>query len=89
MSDKKHLNKNKLIKIMDKKELEYTKDQLKKHLILLEDHLKSGECPWCIDKHLTAIEGYSEEGITQTNNIEEKMKFIKIAESARKLRKML
>ncbi len=73
----------------ENKELEYTKEQLKKHLILLEDHLKTQECPWCVDKHLAAIEGYSEEGMTQASDLEEKLKFMKMAEAARKLRKAL
>jgi len=34
-----------------------TKDKIKKHLILLEDNLKSNPCPDCIQKHISAIEG--------------------------------
>lgn len=71
-------------------ELEYTKEQIKKHLILLEDHLKTGECPWCVkNKHLLALEGYAEEGMMQTDDPKEKLEFIKLAEAARKLRKTL
>jgi hypothetical protein len=43
--------------------LGYTKDQIIKNLILLEEHFKNYQCPICIDKHLMAIEGYCEEGM--------------------------
>jgi len=68
---------------------EYTKHQLKKHFILLEDHMKSNTCPDCVDKHLSAIEGYAEEGTTQAESDAEKLAFIKIAEAVRKLRKVI
>lgn len=68
---------------------DYTKDEIKKHLVLLEDHLKSDPCPDCLDKHLTAIEGYSEEGTSQTDSEAEKLQFLQLAEKARELRKSL
>jgi hypothetical protein len=43
--------------------LGYTKEQIAKNLILLEEHFKNYQCPICINKHLLAIEGYAEEGI--------------------------
>lgn len=43
--------------------LDYTKEQIAKNLILLEEHFKNYQCPICINKHLLAIEGYAEEGI--------------------------
>jgi len=75
--------------IMKDQHYNYTKDQIKKHLILLEDHLKSNPCSDCIQKHISAIEGYAEEGTLQTDSETEKMQFLQLAEKARELRKSL
>jgi len=46
------------------RDLLYGLDQIKKHLILLQDHLTSGSCPSCVkDKHLPAIQAYAEEAL--------------------------
>lgn len=47
--------------------LTYTKDQIAKNLIALEDHAKSYPCPICIGKHLLALEEYAEEGIPMSD----------------------
>lgn len=72
---------------MDDPNLDYTKQQIKKHQILLEDHLKSNPCPDCVNKHLTAIEGYAEEGITLSDNPLLTAKFVNLAIETRNARK--
>jgi hypothetical protein len=67
----------------------YTKDEIKKNLVLLEAHGKNNPCPDCIDKHLIAIEGLSEEGVLMTENPDERQKFLDMAEWARRARKEL
>lgn len=68
---------------------EYTKNQMKKHLIALEDHVKANTCPDCMEKHLLAIEEYGEEGSTMTLTPEERLRWLDIAEWARNTRKKL
>jgi intein/homing endonuclease len=43
----------------------------------------------CIQKHISAIEGYAEEGTLQTDSETEKIHFLQLAEKARELRKSL
>lgn len=43
--------------------LRYTKEQIAKNLILLEEHFKNYPCAECIEKHLLSVVGYSEEGL--------------------------
>jgi hypothetical protein len=66
--------------------LGYTKEQLAKNLILLEEHFKNYKCPVCIDKHLLAIEGYAEEGIPMST--EDAPLFVEIASFTRDVRKI-
>ena len=73
----------------DKEHLDYTKDELKKNLVLLEAHGKNYQCPECVSKHLLAIEGLSEEGSLMTNDKEEREMFLKMSEWARNMRKSL
>jgi hypothetical protein len=68
---------------------EYTKDQIKKNLILLEDHAKSYPCPECLSKHLLNIEGLAEEGSLMTDDERERLNFLKLAEISRLARKKL
>lgn len=44
----------------------YTKEQIAKQLILLEEHFKNYPCHECMTKHLLGTIGYSEEGIGMT-----------------------
>lgn len=67
--------------------LDYTQRQIKKHQILLEDHFKANPCPDCINKHLTAIEGYAEEGITLSDNPLQTARFVNLAIETRNQRK--
>jgi len=67
----------------------YTKDELKKNLVLLEGHGKSNPCPECVEKHLLNIEGLSEEGTLMTQRPEERQMFFDIAEWARNTRRKL
>jgi intein/homing endonuclease len=43
----------------------------------------------CVQKHISAIEGYAEEGTSQTDSEAEKLQFLQLAEKARELRKSL
>ena len=45
----------------------YTKREIAKQLILLENHLEGYPCMECMTKHLLAIDGFSDEGIAMTN----------------------
>ncbi|MFH7835239.1 MAG: hypothetical protein QXL51_01410 [Candidatus Aenigmatarchaeota archaeon] len=67
----------------------FTDAEIEKHTVLLQDHIEDFNCPECIAKHLLAIEGYAEEGSLQTDDEKEKLKYLKIAETVRKLRKIL
>lgn len=67
----------------------YTRDQIAKHLALLEEHLKNYQCPDCISKHLLLTEGYSEEASLFTTDEKERLKFLKLADTARAMRKEL
>lgn len=66
---------------------DYTVSQIKKHQILLEDHMKANPCPDCVKKHLTAIEGYAEEGITMSESPEQTANFVNLAIETRNARK--
>jgi len=74
--------------------LVYTKDELEKQMILLENHLKQapsmdkGFCSECIDKHLKCIEGLSEEGTLFAEGPSEREMFLGFARKARKMRDM-
>jgi len=67
----------------------YTKDEIKKNLVLLEAHGKNYPCPECISKHLLSIEGLAEEGTLMTKTPEEREQFLKMAEWARNTRRQL
>jgi len=63
--------------------LEYTHNEIKKNLALLENHLKQALfsdkdfCKECIEKHLLILEGLAEEGITACEDCnEEKYKIL-------------
>jgi hypothetical protein len=68
---------------------DYTVDEIKKNLILLENHLKNYPCSECMSKHLSTIEGLAEEGTLFSDDEKEKLKFLKLAEWARSVRKSL
>jgi hypothetical protein len=72
-----------------KDHLSYTKDEIKKNLVLLEAHGKNYPCPECINKHLTAVEGLAEEGTLMTQIPEERSQFLKMADWARNMRRQL
>ena len=72
---------------MDDPNYDYTKDEIKKNLILLEDHFKKNPCPDCVNKHLMATEGYAEEGILMAENEKEKVDFFNLASAMRIARK--
>ena len=50
--------------------VEYTENEIRKHLALLENHLKQAPfsdesfCEECINKHIILLEGLAEEGLT-------------------------
>ena len=54
--------------------VEYTHNEIKKNLALLETHLKQASfsdkdfCKECIEKHILILEGLAEEGITVCEN---------------------
>lgn len=64
----------------------YTKDEIKKNLVLLEGHAKNYPCPECVSKHLIAVEGLSEEGSTMTDDNQERKKFLELANWSRQMR---
>lgn len=61
-------------------------EQLKKNLLLLQDHTSSYPCPTCIKKHLLAIEGYAEETLPMVKDRELKEKLKEIRDWALKKR---
>lgn len=67
--------------------LDYTKDNLRKHVILTEDHMRQFPCPDCVNKHLLAAEGYAEEGVSMSQTPEDENSFMEIADSMRAARK--
>jgi len=67
----------------------YTKDEIKKNLVLLEAHGKNYPCPECVSKHLLAVEGLSEEGTLMAKTPQEREQFLKMAEWARNQRRQL
>jgi hypothetical protein len=69
--------------------LKYTEDELKKNLILLENHGKNFPCPECTEKHLLNIEGLSEEGTLMTENQNKRNFFMNLAEWSRNSRRKL
>lgn len=75
---------------MEDKELKkFTNAEIEKHTVLLQDHIEDYPCPECLAKHFLAIEGYAEEGALQSSDESERLKYLKIAEIVRKLRKIL
>jgi len=67
--------------------IEYTDDEIKKNLALLETHLKQAPfsdklfCEECINKHILILEGLAEEGLTScidcdTKKYEALLKFL-------------
>lgn len=69
-----------MTQVVEDPHLEYTKEQIAKNLILLEEHLKNYQCPYCLEKHLLAIEGYAEEGMPMSDK--DRPAFIQIADWA-------
>jgi len=69
--------------------LQYTKDEIKKNLILLENHYKNNTCPECIDKHLITIEGLAEEGSLMVDDDAKRLAFLNLADWSRRKRKQL
>ena len=68
-------------------DLKYTLEQIRKHLVLLQDHFTSYPCANCIqDKHAIALEGYAEEGYPMTDNKEIKNALIKTWKLAQELK---
>lgn len=67
--------------------LDYTKDNLRKHVILVEDHMRQFPCPDCVNKHLLAAEGYAEEGVSMAENPQEEEAFMEMATVMRNARK--
>jgi hypothetical protein len=65
--------------------IKYTKEQIAKNLILLEEHFKNYPCNECMNKHLMGITGYAEEGI----GMDQEPIFHKAKEWANRKRKMI
>jgi hypothetical protein len=68
---------------------DYTKDEIKKNLILLEGHGRSNPCPDCVEKHLFAIEGLSEEGASMAEEENRRSSMLALADWSRAIRKNL
>lgn len=69
---------------MDDPHLSYTKDQIAKNLIALEDHFKNYPCPVCINKHLLSLEEYTDEGQPMSDEL--RPLFKEVGEWSRDLR---
>jgi hypothetical protein len=75
--------------------LQYTRSELEKELVLLEKHLKQYPymkrdfCTDCFLKHMTAIEGLSEEGVGFARSEGERSFFSKVAAWAEGYRRKL
>jgi hypothetical protein len=67
----------------------YTVDEIKKNLLLLENHGKNNPCPECMKKHLMLVEGLSEEGALMIEEDDKKIEFLDMADWARNSRKRL
>lgn len=67
--------------------LNYTKDNLRKHVVLVEDHMRQFPCPDCVNKHLLAAEGYAEEGVSMAETPKEEDAFLEMASAMRNARK--
>lgn len=71
-------------------EVKYGLEQIKKHLILTQEHLTSGSCPACIkEKHLPALEAYAEETLPMVKDKELRNILIKIRDFAWAMRRKL
>jgi hypothetical protein len=71
-------------------DLKYGLDQIKKHLILTQDHLTSGSCPVCLrEKHLPALQAYAEESLPMTSDEKIRNFLIKLREFALNMRRKL
>jgi len=71
-------------------EIKYGLDQIKKHLILTQDHLTSGSCPACIkEKHLPALQAYAEETLPMVKDEELRRFLIKLRDFAIAMRRKL
>ena len=68
---------------------DYTRDEIKKNLILLENHFKNNQCADCVEKHLMTIEGLAEEGTLMTEEEDKQVALLKLAEWSRTMRKNL
>lgn len=68
---------------------DYTKDELRKNMVLFEAHMKNNTCPDCVGKHLITIEGLAEEGMSMTPDEQERLRLLQIADWARRTRKQL
>lgn len=60
----------------------YQKEQLTKSLLLLENHLTSFKCEWCIKKHQLEVKAFAEETYRITPVESEKALFKRIFENA-------
>jgi len=71
-------------------EVRYGLDQIRKHLILTQDHLTSGACPACIkEKHLPALQAYAEETLPMVRDRELRRFLIKLRDFAIAMRRKL
>lgn len=68
---------------------DYTKDEIKKNLVLFEAHMKNNNCPDCVQKHLITVEGLAEEGTLMADTEQKRLALLKIADWARSMRKKL
>ncbi|MEM2446411.1 MAG: hypothetical protein QW734_07120 [Candidatus Bathyarchaeia archaeon] len=64
---------------MGSTDVEFGIEQIKKNLLLLQDHASSYPCPSCIRKHLLSLEAYAEETIPMVKDqrLKEKLKEIR------------
>jgi hypothetical protein len=72
---------------MEDANMDYTKRNIRKNMILLEDHMKQNTCPDCVNKHMDAVEGYAEEGATMTECPLERQEFVDLSQQIRTARK--
>jgi len=91
LSEEKSTPKSERTKSRTRPQLEYTRREVKKELVLLEKHLKQAPaverefCIDCVEKHTEGLEGLCEEGVLFTPEEKEKELYIKCMKEAREI----
>lgn len=69
------------------KDFRFGLDNIKQNLILVHDHYKKYQCPFCLTKHWTTIQAYADEILPMTKDEKLRnflLKLSQVAESKRK-----